>query len=120
MELTGKCKDAFEKWFDINNYDRVNLTHKFVYKLTESMKYGIYVDFFDSVGIYIDIDSGVKRDNDSGLVINVEHWGEIMNEMGSYHSETSPYKTRSEARTEAIKLSNNWYNETNQPSKENH
>jgi len=54
MKLTGKCKADFEKWFrtnvplvDINIFN--NRT------TPKSMQFGIYCDFFNSVGIEIDI-----------------------------------------------------------------
>jgi hypothetical protein len=56
MKLTGKCKEDFEKWF-LTTPDSVkyNPLHFFYEDLSEAMKYGVYVDFFDSVEIYIDI-----------------------------------------------------------------
>jgi hypothetical protein len=52
MNLTGKCKEEFEKWRMKQNYD---VDAPFFYELNYSMQYGVYVDFFDSVGIIIDI-----------------------------------------------------------------
>jgi hypothetical protein len=59
MKLTGKCKEDFEKWFtDSDNHkgfdeEQIALDRKYrlnlFYQLTQSMKYGVYVDFFDSV-----------------------------------------------------------------------
>mgnify|MGYP003667005304 FL=1 len=72
MELTGKCKEEFEKWY-FKNY--VKTTKKFkdlypheysdiydwFYNLQESMKYGVLVDYFDSVGNRITINAGVSQ-----------------------------------------------------------
>lgn len=56
MELTGKCKEVFEKWFtDSDNYkgfdaEQIALDRKYrlkvFYQLYPSMQYGVYVDFF--------------------------------------------------------------------------
>tara|TARA_R110000822_G_scaffold127454_1_gene262956 strand:- start:13498 stop:13899 length:402 start_codon:yes stop_codon:yes gene_type:complete len=58
MELTGKCKEEFEKW--INFYGKHHVEDRFNKlldwgTLTDSMQYGVYVDYFDSVGIYIQL-----------------------------------------------------------------
>ena len=57
MKLTGKCKEEFEKWFvkdiDIDEDEFFNndtMLYLF-YTERESMQYGVYVDFFDSVEI---------------------------------------------------------------------
>ena len=60
MKLTEKCKIDFEKWFCLN--DNVNEDYyvdsatKFIEyrcihftELPPSMKYGVYVDFFDTI-----------------------------------------------------------------------
>lgn len=58
MKLTGKCEQEFEKWFKeeysgsgivLYNHD---LDQNF-YHFFGSMQYGVYVDFFESVAIYI-------------------------------------------------------------------
>ena len=62
MKLTGKCKQEFIKY--LNNrkpcfigtgYVEESLNiHSFLFnQLPESMQYGVYVDFFDSVEFYI-------------------------------------------------------------------
>jgi hypothetical protein len=52
MELTGKCKDDFEKWYlkDQHNEEGYHdyLLRSF-YSKGLAMQYGVYVDFFDSV-----------------------------------------------------------------------
>jgi len=50
MELTGQCKEAFEKWYA----DNVEFTGEVLYLeefyiLPPSMKYGVYVDFFNTL-----------------------------------------------------------------------
>jgi len=56
MKLTGKCKEDFEKWY----FKQKTLPKEFgtlsidsFYLLSLSMQYGVYVDFFDSVGIKV-------------------------------------------------------------------
>ena len=44
MELTGKCKAEFKKWW-INFMDQVMSIHTFIQQ-HKSMQYGVYVDFF--------------------------------------------------------------------------
>lgn len=55
--LKGKCKIQFEKWYSFNVYSD---THHILglnefYNLPFSMQWGVYLEFFDSVGVYIDI-----------------------------------------------------------------
>jgi len=50
MILTNKCKADFENWF-ANNLIAISD----FYLLPRSMKYGVYVDFFETKGIYINI-----------------------------------------------------------------
>ena len=61
MELTGECAKAFERWYrnplgtDEPRWTNWNGTDLYsietFHRLDESMQYGVYVDFFDSVGI---------------------------------------------------------------------
>ena len=94
MNLTGKCKIDFEKWFeDIydNNNDVIMLKAEFDL-IPFEFKYGVYVDFFDGFN-FIDID-------------------EIYN--GEYYLIAINYKNeinhRLEGRIEAIKTANEIYN----------
>jgi hypothetical protein len=65
MELTGKCKEEFKKWLNVNYKDcgvvryskDVNWSvFDLFYKLPKSMQYGLLEDYFDSVGIDIVIE----------------------------------------------------------------
>jgi hypothetical protein len=110
MKLTEKCKVDFEKWFnateisdliigtvyhyygdeDVYFYDAFN-------NLPPSAKYGVYVDFFDSVGVSVEImplDCGISY-----------YWLINDNEMNDGETDTRP-----EARTEAIEKANEIYN----------
>lgn len=107
MKLTGKCKEGFEKWYnDYSNKILEGVTWVIIkdvfYKLPPSMKYGVYVDFFDSVGIEINIelkgsefDYSIKENKNGSLLFTEYDWSE----------------TRHEARTKAIEKANEIYNE---------
>lgn len=51
MILTGKCKESFDKWYWTNPEYAI---HPFL-TIPDSMKYGVLIDFFDSVGLEIQI-----------------------------------------------------------------
>lgn len=58
MILTGKCKEDFKKWLNDKRYFIISIEDDFQsiwFNCSDSMKYGVYVDFFDSVGIYIEL-----------------------------------------------------------------
>ncbi|MCP4053272.1 MAG: hypothetical protein GY739_09415 [Mesoflavibacter sp.] len=104
MKLTGKAKIEFEKWL-INSHDTSHnknvLNGKIgqsfsecFYKLTESMQYGVYVDFFISEEIFITIHNEIDC---VGITIS-----------GGHHR--FDLKRYDEARTEAIKKANEIYN----------
>lgn len=105
MKLTGKCKEDFEMWYSYHIYSETH--HVFgillFYKLPFSMQYGVYVDFFDSVGVTISNDS-CEFTNEFEAVfyqfntcVNGVNYGWKM--------------SRHEARTKAIEKANEIYNE---------
>jgi hypothetical protein len=109
MKLTGKCKEEFEKWAINNNVLEMSLGMLVVrngivitsfYDHSKSMKYGVYVDFFDSVGLFIEI----ANDNQDIKTF----WVDINLDSADDDVELD---TRPEARTIAIKKANNIYNE---------
>ena len=94
MKLTGKCKEDFEKWLYCGT------PYSYFLELTPSMQYGVYVDFFDSVRISL----MVYTYDDEKWYVNLlknNRYLIIGKEM---------YKTRQEARTQAIKKANEIYN----------
>ena len=102
MELTVKCKEDFEKWYELN-YEAIGLRSiddEFYlagfYELPEAMQYSVYVDFFDSEKV----DIQTRR---SATYLKY-YW--IVN----YDSDGLKYKTRPETRTAAIKKANEIYN----------
>ena len=57
MNLTGKCEKEFYKWLGskVSDSQEDYCTWVKFDLLNNSARYGVYVDFFDSVGIIIDI-----------------------------------------------------------------
>ena len=107
MELTGKCKEAFEKWYptrDNNIYENTGRSvihwfyyddHAKKYEVPFIEKYGVYVDFFDSKGICI---SGLPYQ----LIINDGTIQKFKENFGGFE--------RTEGRNIAIEESNKIYN----------
>ena len=59
MTLTGKAKEEFEKWFanelerteqKLTELGRVHVVDEFYTRITESMQWGVYQDWADSLG----------------------------------------------------------------------
>jgi len=118
MELTGKCRTDFKKWFTDN------LERKEIGEITDggwfvteiliddvwkdlplSMQYGVFVDFFDSVGIMIDL----------RFIYMLQSYERIVYFKDRQNSkDTTLYNklhdTHQEARIESIKKANELYN----------
>jgi len=94
--LTGKCKEAFEKWYSIGlrsmNYTAFEIQ-------PFSMQWGVYLEFFDSVGIQIDID--IYLESFKCFL----HTKEKTDANGYRH-----FDTRQQAQTEAITKANELFN----------
>tara|TARA_R110000772_G_scaffold216105_1_gene326638 strand:- start:169 stop:537 length:369 start_codon:yes stop_codon:yes gene_type:complete len=118
MELTGKCKEEFEKWYfkdfefneEITNFDR-KITLSIFYTEKDSMKYGAFVDYFDSVKINADIQPvyNYTKENYSSIdyfIINVIELGKE-----DYDYKLIEEKNRPKARAAAIKEANELRNE---------
>lgn len=98
MELKGKCKEDFEKWYSIE-FENRNLPYKQGFDISDlSIKYGVYVDFFDSKGIYIEIE---HYSSDDWLF-------KIFNPTPVFQSTMK--EPRQEVRMEAIRKANEIYN----------
>ena len=101
MKLTDKSLEQFEKWYietectDIEPKEYSFELNIFWNVLTDSMKYGVLVDFFDSVGISIYIFRNAYE------VINVN--------VKNYYNDID-IKSRPQARTKAIEKANEIYN----------
>ena len=95
--LIGQCEIDFKKWYNSNkDYDLIFYNIPFR-DIPNSMKYGIYIDFFDNSEIYITIsfDEHIKGFN---------WWVELDNT----HSGKS--KTRRESTNKAIEIAVEIYN----------
>jgi hypothetical protein len=115
MELTGDCKKEFEKWAvtqDEIYLDGIHLkigtyynSISFYYSSPNSIRYGVYVDFFDSVGLIIenkvDTDWDYKR---------ITYYTEIEYNFRIWSTMSYEYETRNEARTQAITKANELFN----------
>jgi hypothetical protein len=107
MELTGKCKEDFKKWFHENSWDLcVGCGDDWDYwkfeELSESLRFGVYVDFFDSVELFpsINYTYNVTMQGTDWFHVRVDN-NYVINGL----------KTRPEARKHAIEKSNELYNE---------
>ena len=100
MKLTGKCKEEFEKWYDLSDIT----THWRVWEfMCDSMQYGVYVDFFDSVGIQVS--NRPYFDTFEWRVDMIDH------EKKKVNTNSDTELTRHEARTAAIEKANELFNE---------
>ncbi len=106
MKLTGKSLIDFEKWYlnrkgnDVKRDVQNRLNYLVFLSSEDAMKYGVYVDWFDSVGIEITIHNNFKGIYKFGYkVMNMSCYG-----MPNKH------ETRPEARTAAIQKANENYN----------
>jgi len=110
MELTGKCKKDFKKWYlETFIYLKHNIGKNLpspnrFHRTVESMQYGVYVDFFDSVGIRISIRN---IGNSYWYVINHP------NTLGLKDRHESKFTERPKARDEAVEKANEIYNLNN-------
>ena len=112
MELNGKCKEIFDNWL-VENHGIILHSYEcadiFLYeifynpKLPDAMKFGVYQDFFDVNGIFIQV---LFYDFDS------HNWQIFIEcEKESYDYTETHLTTRSEANSQAIKTANNLLNE---------
>jgi hypothetical protein len=113
MELTGNCRKAFEKWYIITYFnhlalplstqERFGILDSF-YGCFEAMRYGVYVDFFDSLGTRIDLIS-VGEPTMSGFKFFGYRF--LIN---GFKVNSTYTKTRRKVRTKSIKEGNKLYN----------
>ena len=96
--LTGKCKEDFEKWFITSQLKGTKIDN--FYMQYFSMQYGVYVDFFDSVGIEL---YGGRWEVETHKGFSV-----LIFEEGHY--DLVREETRHEARKKAIEKANEIYN----------
>ena len=117
MNLTGKCKIDFEKWLNskeefIKIHDLLNieidLRNIYIFdKLNNSMKYGVYLDFFDSVGMMIELQLHVNPTMQGGSFKCIRP---AIFSDGRFHNVGASFGTRERARAASIKKANEIYN----------
>ena len=114
MKLTGKCKKDFREFYNNRPINGVYHTDYSVFmSKTISEQIGVYVDFFDSVGIYVNVMHDAYKDGVNILWQVMEY--DINNEYYWSNKSTGQYGdngeyTRPEARTAAIEKANEIYN----------
>lgn len=111
--LTGQAKIDFEKWlgnqkwFNIYmelEFENTYLNEELFYKyLPFSMQYGVYVDWFDSVGIHI-------LEGYYPFLFGGHTYAFSIREKSKKYSIDESFNSRYESRTEAIKNANEIYN----------
>lgn len=120
MELTGKCKEDFKKWYrnsvelpfgwNFNPSGGITVCPELrdFMNLPPSMQYGVYVDFFDSVGIHLEIE--LKWPDPYPWGVNYTINGTKWLPCGI----PNHFETRDEARQKAIEKANEIYNQTHE------
>ena len=120
LELTGKCKESFEKWYtkDISDdfivqvsrgeLSKENTLTPF-YSLTGSMKYGVCVDYFDSVGLELVVHK-FKNKYVASVFVEQEPLRSQLDDE-EIKCNKKGYNSRPEARTKAIEKANEIFNE---------
>ena len=110
MKLTKKSKEAFEKWFYDNNNIKQSLRQFSDLTLTAfcnlplSMQFGVYVDFFESVGLDVEaIRRAYKRGEDyEWSVLDIEREEVVRSGFSD---------SRLSAMESAVSSANDYYNE---------
>ena len=96
MKLTGKCKEEFIFWM-CENYPEIR-RHEYE-TMPECAINSLIIEFFDSVGIYIEVNYNVT--------VSKSFWCNSVSD--------SIFNSRIEATNEAITKANIIYNETQTP-----
>ena len=115
--LKGKCKKDFEKYYlkkyhgSIKNKTTLKLQLLVWYSLPLSKKIGVLVDFFESVGIVIDIYPVFNYDHEK--YTNVIEYLVSVRKLNEIDDDEEPieFKTRQEAREYSIKQANEIHNQ---------
>lgn len=109
MKLTGKCKEEFEKWYEVKlksmgykTLDDIELQIRTFQVLDPSMKWGVIQDFADSEGYGLHV-GDVRPVKLYGYSFSLILGDEISNDY-------TIFKTRPKARTAAIEKFNELYN----------
>jgi len=123
MKLSGKAKEDFETWvcdrdntatneydFKLDEFGWLMFYSSYWHKLPESMQYGVLVDWFDSVGIILDVQPVLDYNNN--CYTKVRHWMVTVFQLGIIDEDfnSNKYETRPQARLKAIEKANEIYN----------
>ena len=92
---TGKCKEEFEKWFSEEQVFDLGDIYNGFYGMGYNCQYGVYLDYFDSVGVDIEIYTTI-------------HGFDFMIKTNIFRGY---FETRAEARATAIEKANEIYNQ---------
>ena len=101
MILTGKAKEEFFNWLDnqgVNGIDISNWEFEKFHLLSNVSQNALIIEWFDSVGIYINVELDY---------LHIVWFPSIDN---NWAFEEIEFKTRQEATEEAIKKANEIYN----------
>ncbi len=117
MELTGKCNSDFYIWLEAkmdidhayNDYLDSHYIPDFV-ELPEAMRWGVYVDFFDSKNICIHTGTWMS----CGVNKTFHYWFNLKDKEDGYLVDNSLLEylkdTLEESRTAALEKANDLYN----------
>jgi len=108
MRLTGKAEKDFFEWYrntDFKSRNQPGLA--LFYNYCDSMQFGVYVDFFDSVGIIIELQVHVTPSMQGR---RFECIRPVILSNGKFCDVGASFGTRERARTAAIKKANEIYN----------
>lgn len=97
MKLTGKCKEAFENWYSSQDLWEI----KYFYTLNINFRYGVYIDFFQSVGININVVINKRGTYNS--------WCSLINDWDIISRALPTQKCINEARTQTVLEANELY-----------
>lgn len=108
MELTGLAKENFFKWL-YSDYFKEYYNYQIIWQLMgESARFGVYVDWFETVGIFIEI---IVHPNENYVFEGFSHYDD--NGENSYNR-TQVLTDRNECLKLSVKYSNEIYNEKQQ------
>ena len=106
--LKGQAREDFEKWIEepIQEHGRFGqLVTNIFDNIPFNMQYGILVDWFDSVGIDLNVKSWIER----GVNCWLYSVGESFRPSSYINNDNQP--TRTQARQKAIEQANKIYND---------
>jgi hypothetical protein len=113
MKITGKCKEAFRKWYRNGQVSsvKVNSDVSWFYSHSDSMKYGVYQDFFESENMILDIQPICDYDS-NGYIKVIEYICNVI-EIGKnfIDRDIEGFELLKDAREFTISKANEIYNE---------